>query len=64
MTKATLEPNANLTLLPLINPYGEDDISDRKIWKGNTTGIMNLNSVRFNWAVQLYKQMRQNIWIK
>lgn len=49
--------------LKIFNPTGSDLVSDRRVWGGNTTNIQNLNNVRYDWAVKLYKQMRENIWI-
>jgi ribonucleoside-diphosphate reductase beta chain len=48
---------------PIFNPDGNDDTIHRTIWFGETTNLMQLNDVRYNWAVGLYKQMRQNFWI-
>lgn len=47
----------------LFNPQGNDDVATRTIWYGNTTNLMQLNDVRYGWAVQLYNQMRENFWI-
>jgi ribonucleoside-diphosphate reductase beta chain len=47
----------------IFNPDGNDDTIHRTIWFGETTNLMQLNDVRYNWAVGLYKQMRQNFWI-
>ena len=48
---------------PIFNPSGDDKITNRSIWFGNTTNLMQLNDVRYNWAVGLYQQMRENFWI-
>jgi len=48
---------------PIFNPDGDDSIENRSIWYGNTTNLMQLNDVRYNWAVGLYQQMRENFWI-
>lgn len=45
----------------LFNPAGND--RDRKIWFGNPTNLIELNNVRYPWAMQLYNQMRENFWI-
>jgi ribonucleoside-diphosphate reductase beta chain len=49
--------------MKIFNPEGSDLVNDRRIWGGNTTNIQNLNNVKYDWAVKLYKQMRENIWI-
>jgi ribonucleoside-diphosphate reductase beta chain len=48
---------------PIFNPDGNDDTVHRTIWFGETTNLMQLNDVRYGWAVALYKQMRENFWI-
>lgn len=47
----------------IFNPNGNDDVNHRSIWKGETTNLMQLNDVRYSWAVSLYKQMREQFWI-
>lgn len=53
----------NQLLTPIFNPNGDDRIENRSIWFGNTTNLMNLNSVKYSWAIGLYNQMRENFWI-
>lgn len=48
---------------PIINPSGNDDVAHRSIWLGETTNLMQLNDVRYNWAVPLWRQMRENFWV-
>ncbi|VEP14033.1 Ribonucleoside-diphosphate reductase subunit beta (fragment) [Hyella patelloides LEGE 07179] len=48
---------------PIFNPSGDDTIENRSIWFGNTTNLMQLNDVRYSWAIGLYQQMRENFWI-
>ena len=57
LTQDTMHAN------PIFNPDGNDATEHRKIWFGETTNLMQLNDVRYDWAVALYKQMRQNFWI-
>lgn len=47
----------------LFNPNGIDTLKDRKIIKGNSTNIFNLNNVRYQWANTLYRNMMGNFWI-
>ncbi|MEM6840456.1 MAG: ribonucleoside-diphosphate reductase, partial [Cyanobacteria bacterium P01_C01_bin.120] len=44
-------------------PDGNDATGDRTIWFGETTNLMQLNDVRYGWAVGLYRQMRENFWV-
>ena len=53
----TMQPN------PIFNPSGDDTVENRSIWFGNTTNLMQLNDVRYSWAIGLYQQMRENFWI-
>ena len=48
---------------PIFNPDGNDDVANRSVWFGETTNLMQLNDVRYSWAVGLYQQMRENFWI-
>lgn len=47
----------------LFNPEGNDSLLARKIIKGNSTNLFNLNNVKFSWATQLYRSMMANFWI-
>lgn len=47
----------------IFNENGSDKIQDRFIIGGNTTGIANLNSVKYQWATKLFKIMLNNHWI-
>lgn len=57
MTNSIIEPNK------IFNPNGNDDVNNRSIWYGETTNLMHLNDCRYNWAVGLYKQLREQFWI-
>lgn len=48
---------------PIFNPKGNDNVSDRTIIKGNTTGLFQLNAVKYNWAKSLYQVMVGNFWV-
>lgn len=52
-----------MLLNPIFNPKGDDRVENRSIWFGNTTNLMQLNDVRYSWAISLYQQMRENFWI-
>lgn len=47
----------------IFNPEGNDDTSIRTIIKASTTGIFNLNDVRYPWAKAMYPVMIGNFWI-
>lgn len=48
---------------PLFNPQGNDEPSARTIIKGGTTGLFNLNEVRYPWAKSMYQLMIGNFWV-
>jgi ribonucleoside-diphosphate reductase beta chain len=48
---------------PIFNPLGTDDIQSRTIIKWNTTGLFNLNAVKYQWAKSLYQVMVGNFWL-
>lgn len=50
-------------MLKVFNPTGTDLKSERQSFKGNSTGIINLNNVRYTWAIELWRQMRENFWV-
>ena len=47
----------------IFNPDGTDEVSKRTIIKGNTTGLFNLNDVKYPWAKSLYQVMIGNFWV-
>jgi ribonucleoside-diphosphate reductase beta chain len=49
----TQELQANL----IFNPAGNDDVGVRTIIKGNTTGLFQLNAVKYSWAKSMYQVM-------
>jgi len=61
--KLQAETHEFMIASPIFNPEGNDCIENRSIWFGNTTNLMQLNDVRYSWAVGLYQQMRENFWI-
>jgi ribonucleoside-diphosphate reductase beta chain len=57
------DESSRMPINPIFNPKGNDDIAHRTMWFGETTNLMQLNDVRYSWAVGLYTQMRENFWI-
>lgn len=55
----TQELQANL----IFNPAGNDDVGVRTIIKGNTTGLFQLNAVKYSWAKSMYQVMVWNFWV-
>jgi len=47
----------------IFNPKGDDDLARRTIIKGNTTGLFNLNAVKYPWAKPMYQVMVGNFWV-
>ncbi len=47
----------------IFNPGGNDTLEARAIIKGNTTGLFNLNAVRYPWAKSMYQLMIGNFWV-
>lgn len=52
-----------LTYKKIFNEFGNDSLETRQVIGGNSTGIMNLNSVKYTWATKLQKIMLNNHWI-
>lgn len=55
----TEQMQANL----IFNPAGNDDIAKRTIIKWNSTGLFQLNAVKYSWAKSLYQVMVGNFWL-
>jgi len=47
----------------IFDELGDDTVNARSIINGAATGIMNLNSVKYQWAPKLYTIMVNNFWI-
>ncbi len=47
----------------IFNATGDDSIENRTIIKGNTTGLFNLNAVKYIWAKKMYQVMIGNFWV-
>ena len=47
----------------IFDEFGDDSITAREMIGGASTGIANLNSVRYTWASKLYKLMLGNFWV-
>lgn len=52
-----------ITKKQLFNPDGNDSIEARRVIKGNTTNLFNLNETRYTWAKNFYRVMLANHWI-
>ncbi len=47
----------------IFNPKGDDTIKNRRIIKGSTTGLFQLNDSKYTWAKKMYPIMIGNFWI-
>lgn len=47
----------------IFNPLGKDNVENRTIIKWSTTGLFNLNAVKYQWAKSLYQVMIGNFWV-
>ncbi len=57
------DPKMKVKRNPIFNPEGNDDVATRSIIKGSTTGLFNLNAVKYTWAKSLYQVMVGNFWL-
>jgi len=53
----------NLKQKKVFDETGSDAVADKQLLGGNSTGIMNLNSVKYKWAGNLLKIMQNNFWL-
>lgn len=47
----------------LFNPTGDDSIGNRRMIGGDSTNLLNLNDVKYQWATSLYRELLGNFWI-
>ncbi|MCL6443396.1 MAG: ribonucleotide-diphosphate reductase subunit beta [Alicyclobacillus sp.] len=47
----------------LFNEAGDRDWGNRRIIGGNTTNLIELNNVKYQWAYRMYRGMISNFWI-
>ncbi len=47
----------------LFNEHGERDWGKRRIIGGNTTNLIELNNVKYEWTTKMYRTMMNNFWI-
>lgn len=52
-----------LTKKKVFNEFGSDAIAEKQMVGGNSTGIMNLNSVKYKWASGHINLMQNNFWL-
>lgn len=52
-----------LTRTRLFNESGDRDWGRRRIIGGNTTNLIELNNVKYEWAYRMYRAMMANFWI-
>lgn len=48
---------------PIFNPTGNDEVINRTIIKGDSTGLFQLNATKYTWAKSLYQVMVWNFWL-
>ncbi|HZG84698.1 ribonucleotide-diphosphate reductase subunit beta [Paenibacillus sp.] len=47
----------------LFNEHGDRDWGKRRLIGGNTTNLIELNNVKYEWATKMYRTMMNNFWI-
>ena len=47
----------------LFNPAGDREFEKRLIIGGNSTNLFELNNIKYDWAMKLYRAMMNNFWI-
>lgn len=52
-----------LTSTPLFNEFANDERNSQRIFGGETTGISNLNDIKFDWVNPTYRTMVGNFWV-
>lgn len=52
-----------ITQKKVFNELGSDKTEDRMLVGGESTGILNLNSIKYKWATSLLNIMQNNFWL-
>jgi ribonucleoside-diphosphate reductase beta chain len=52
-----------MTKKKLFNEHGDRDWGKRRMIGGNTTNLIQLNNVKYEWATKMYRSMMNNFWI-
>lgn len=47
----------------IFNPNGNDLKENREILNGNSTNLFNLNNIKYDWSISLYRKMVEQFWI-
>ena len=47
----------------LFNEHGDREWGKRRMIGGNTTNLIQLNNVKYEWATKMYRAMMNNFWI-
>ncbi len=47
----------------LFNPEGERAFEKRRLIGGNSTNLLELSNIKYEWAMKLYRAMMNNFWI-
>ena len=47
----------------IFNPVGDIEVNKKRIIGGNTTNLNDFNNIKYQWAMDLYRQMMNNFWI-
>lgn len=55
--------HVQLKSAPLFDEFGSDSHVDQKLIGGNPSGIVNMNTVRHQWAVTIYNKMWSQFWM-
>lgn len=57
------QDDGRLSRISLFNETASVKVEDELIINGSSTGISNLNSTKYEWAIPLYRKMLSNHWI-
>ena len=57
------ENQKSLKKQELFNENGSDDVKDKSLINGNSTGVCNLNQIKYNWANKIMEKMLDNFWV-
>lgn len=57
-----MEANSQLEKKIIYNPNSEESLNDRRVFGGNSDGMINFTKMKYEWALNIWDTQEQNTW--
>lgn len=57
-----MEANSQLEKKIIYNPNSEESLNDRRVFGGNSDGMINFTKMKYEWALNVWDTQEQNTW--